>query len=193
MAKKIFVLDANPRAGSFCAALAENYVQGAKSTGHEVRVTHLRQLRFDLNLAGGYVEITELEPELLQQQEYLRWCEHFVLVTPLWWMGLPALLKGYFDRVFLPGFAFKYRRDNPFWDRLLAGRSARVIYTQDSPQLFAKIARRDCFWHMIHGGVLGFCGFKPVRRMVCSSLRHASDKQRNRWLDKARQLGSRGQ
>ena len=187
---KILLLDAHPDPASLCAGLARSYLGGATEGGrHEVRFAALRELHFNPVLQHGYRQRTELEADLLGQQESIRWCEHLVVVTPLWWMSTPALLKGYFDRVFLPGFAFKYRDDSPLWDRLLSGRSARVIYTQDSPQWFARFFRGDAFWRALNHGTLGFAGFAPVRRTIFAQIRKSTPATRDRWLAQTRRLG----
>ena len=83
--------------------------------------------------ALGYAQIQPLEPDLLDAQASITWAQHLVWVYPIWWGGLPALLKGFLDRIFLPGFAFKYRPNSALWDRLLTGRSAELLVTMDSP------------------------------------------------------------
>jgi putative NADPH-quinone reductase len=70
---------------------------------------------------------------LINAQNDITWAEHLTLVYPIWWGGIPALLKGFFDRVFLPGFAFKYRKGSPFPDKLLKGRTAHLLVTMDTP------------------------------------------------------------
>ena len=57
-------------------------------------------------------------------QQDILWADHLVFVYPNWWSTVPALLKGLIDRMFVPGFAFKYRENSPFWDKLLKGKTA---------------------------------------------------------------------
>src|SRR5256885_16433644 len=72
-----------------------------------------------------YRQDQPLEPDLQRAQADILWASHLAWAYPTWWGGLPALLKGFIDRIFLPGFAFKYRKGSVLWDRLLAGRTAR--------------------------------------------------------------------
>ena len=190
--KKIFLLDGHPDAKSFGAAVAAAYREGAEESGHELRFAAVRSLKFSPNLSYGYRRPKKLEPALVKAQENLRWCEHFVLTTPVWWFGLPAITKGFFDRVFLPDFAFRFEKGTPFWDALLEGRSARVLYTQGSPQLLVRLTRGDCFWRGLGEGTLEFCGFKPVERTVMGAMDFSSEAKRSGWLDEARALGRRG-
>lgn len=192
MARKIYFLDGHPDGKSFGAAVAGAYLEGAREGGHDVRAHAVRTLKFSPNLTHGYRRPKKLEPSLVEAQANLAWCEHFVLSTPVWWFGLPALTKGFFDRVLLPDFAFRWEKGTPFWDKLLEGRSSRVLYTQGSPQLAVKLLRGDCFWRGLGEGTLEFCGFKPVERTVMAGMDFSSDKKRDGWLLRARELGRRG-
>jgi putative NADPH-quinone reductase len=119
MSKRMLVILGHPSTDSFCGALSETYVQAAKDAGHDVRLLRLDALDFDPVLHHGYNTIQPLEPELLQAQADITWAEHLTFVYPIWWGGIPALMKGFLDRIFLPGFAFKYREGKAFPDKLL--------------------------------------------------------------------------
>lgn len=186
---RILVIDGHPDAGSLSDGLACAYVAGARAAGHDVRIARLREMRFDPILHGGFNAPQPLEPDLLAAREAIRWCQHLVIVTPCWWWSVPALLKGFIDRVFLPGFGVEYLNRFPYIRKLMTGRSARVIYTQNSPQWLAILAREDLFWRSMRRGFLGHCGFSPIRRTVLASVEHASQSKRERWLREANQLG----
>ncbi len=83
-------------------------------------------MQFNPNLQFGYQKRIELEPDLLGAWEKIKWADHLVWIHPVWWGGLPAITKGFIDRVFLPGFAFKYRENSVWWDRLLKGKTAHT-------------------------------------------------------------------
>lgn len=132
MSRSILILLGHPDRDSLCGALAQRYATAAENAGHQVRLIALGDLQFDPVLRHGYRQIQPLEADLQDAAEAIEACDHLVLVYPTWWGAMPALLKGFFDRVLLPGYAFRYRRDSVWWDRLLAGRSARVITTLDT-------------------------------------------------------------
>ncbi len=129
---------------------------------------------------------------MLQQQANIHWCQHFVIVSPNWWWNLPALLKGFIDRVFVPDFAMNYKESYPYVIPLLTGRSAHVIYTQNAPWGLGKVARGDNFWRSINHPILRHCGFKPTRRTVFGPINTSSDQQRLKWLERCQQLGKFG-
>jgi len=192
--RRIYIIDGNPKESSLGRSLAKSYAEGAKEGGHEVRLAHLNELEYDPILHWGYKKIQELEPDLQRQQENIEWCDHWVIVAPVWWESTPALLKGFLDRVILPGFAFSFKSENaliPGWDKLLKGRSARVIYTHNTPQWYVRLVRKDPFWHALKDGTLEFCGIHPVRRTLFN-LKQASDATKEQWLEEVKTLGRNG-
>ena len=114
MSKRVLVILGHPATNSFCGALADSYSEGANAAGNEVQFISLGSLSFDPILHNGYNTIQELELDLVAAKEAITWAQHIVFVYPIWWGAMPALLKGFIDRIFLPGFAFKYREGSQF-------------------------------------------------------------------------------
>lgn len=191
MASKVLVLNGHPGHGTFCGALAEAYARGAEASGREVRRLHLGDMDFDPDMRSGHGEERALEPCLAELQEALRWCDHFVLVHPLWWGSLPAKLKGALDRALLPGFAFRYKPGLAVPVPLLAGRSAQVLVTADTPVWYLYLLDRAPGYRMLRRQVLALCGFRPVRFNTFSPLQGSSESRRRDFLAEAERLGRR--
>jgi putative NADPH-quinone reductase len=189
MAKKIFVLAGHPDIDSMCCRLADSYAQGAKDAGNEVRVTHLGAMQFDPILHRGYRVIQELEPDLKKFQEDVRWADHFVIIYPSWWSTMPALLKGLFDRAWLPGFAYKFLPSGIGWKRLLKGRTATVFITSDSSPLLARFLFGDNV-NEIRDGILWFAGFQPKIRKV-GPVKKISEERKAKYYKKFVTYGTR--
>ena len=189
MSKRILLILAHPAPQSFCHALAEHYIQGATQAGAEIKQLTLSDLKFDLSFQGNKTESAQLEPDLVEAQKLITWAEHLVFVYPLWWGAMPALLKGFIDRTFLPSFAFKYRKNSSLWDKLLVGRSARLLVTMDSPPWYFKWINHMPNHYQMKNAILEFCGIKPVKISNFGSMKAATDKQKQQWLQQAQQLG----
>ena len=187
---RIFILLGHPNNDSLAFDLASVYEHEATKAGHEVKRLNIADLHFDPILHKAYKEIQELEPDLKLVQENMRWCEHFVLIYPLWWSSMPALLKGMWDRMFLPGFAFHMNKDKMGWQKLLKGRTARVIIlSKNWPILIRSLFGN--FANEISRALLGFAGFK----VSLTELGHSEDagaERIARWEHMVGELAKKG-
>jgi putative NADPH-quinone reductase len=190
--RRILILDGHPRSDSLCRALGEAYERGARSAGLEVRRLVLADLAFDPVLRGSHTDPVPLEPDVVAAQDHIRWADHLVFVHPVWWSDLPALLKGFLDRVFLPGFAFAYRKGSPLPQKLLKGRSARILHTMDAPPWYYRWFQGAPGLKALSVGTLAFCGVAPVRATAFTPVRSSTPATRERWLRRAEALGAKG-
>ena len=189
--KKILIVQGNPDKNSFCDALAESYKKGALRTNADVKEIHVREIEFNPNLAFGYKKRVELEQGLIESQHLIKWADHLVFVYPTWWGTMPALLKGFIDRVFLPGFGFQYRDDSVWWDKLLKGKSARLIVTMDTPPWYFRLIYGQPGHKAMKKSTLGFCGIKPVRISSIGPVKHSKKSKRISWLNQVQKLGEK--
>ncbi|MCB2035234.1 MAG: NAD(P)H-dependent oxidoreductase, partial [Ottowia sp.] len=109
-------------------------------------------------------------------------------VTPLWWGSVPALLKGFFDRTLQRGWAYRYK-PNGMPEGLLAGRSARVLLTTDSPGWYLRLVQGSPTERQLVRSTLRFCGLKPVRVTRFGPVHNSQPADRARWLEQAAALG----
>ena len=189
MVKRILIVQGHPATPSLCEALAKEYEQGALESGHSVKTLTVRDLTFDPILHEGYKVIQPLEEDLILAQNEIKSADHIVVIFPTWWGGMPALLKGFIDRVFLPGFAFKYRLGSPWWDKYLTGKSAHVITTMDTPPWYYRSIYRDAGINQIKRTILQYCGIGPVRVTRIGRVKDTVDTWKQAWLSKAREFG----
>lgn len=187
--KKVLIINGHPDRISFATALTAAYKKGALQSGAKVEELVVADLDFNPNLQYGYRQRVELEPDLVRARELITWAEHVVWVYPIWWGGWPALLKGFIDRVFLPGFAMHYRENSVWWDKLLAGRSAHIINTLDQPAWYYWLVNGRPGYLAMKRMVLEFSGFKPVRATTIGPIRKSTEKFRSKWLLKVEKAG----
>ena len=187
---KIVVIQGHPDEQSFNESLAKAYVQGAQASGAEVRVVNVREMQFDLIMHHGYRRRQELEKDVVDAQETIAWADHLVFIYPVWWGNVPALLKGFIDRVFLPGFAFRMHPQSVWQEKLLKGRSARIISTMDQPNWFYRWVNGKPSHRAMKKTTLEFCGITPVKITSLGPLRFSTPEKRERWLQVVHTLGS---
>lgn len=187
----ILILNGNNQRAGFSHAITEAFAQGAATAGHIIETIHISDLKFDPVLQEGYHEIQPLEEDLLLFQQKVLWCQHLVIIYPTWWGGPPALLKGLFDRSFLPDFAFRYHEKGPWWDKLLKGRTAQLITTMDSPFLWYAIVYRSAGTHLLKQAILHYCGFKKVRTTCLDRMKFRNAQSLESFLDRIRKKAAK--
>jgi len=189
MGKRILIINGHPDAESFNYGLSEAYKNGAKKTDAEVKEIRIRDLDFNPNLQFGYRKRTELEADLLNAQELIKWAEHLVWVYPVWWGSVPAIMKGFIDRIFLPGFAFKKREGSVWWDKYLTEKTARLICTLDQPAWYYKWVYGNPSHRAMKNLTMQFVGVQKVKITAIGPIRLSKDEYRNKWLKKVEILG----
>ena len=188
--KKILILNGNPKIGSFCQALAEQYAAACRPSS-AVQLVHVHQLQFDPDLNTGDLKTPPLEPDLLQFQQQLQWADHVVVMCPVWWGGMPAKLKGLFDRTLLSGFAFEYHQGDTFQRKLLKGRSAELFITLDTPVFWYRWWQKAPLSFQLKYTILGFVGINTQAIHYMGSVIGSDARQRQQWLEHAAKRGRR--
>ena len=190
MARRIFILNGHPRQRSLSGTFARAYADAAQASGHEVKVMNLSELAFDPDFGEArFVDHKPLEPDLEAVMQAIEWSDHVVLTAPMWWGGLPAKLKGLFDRSLLPGRAFD-TRTSKLPVPLLKGRSARVILTSDTPGWYFRLVYHRALHWQLKKQIFGFVGLTPTRFTHFAQSSHATDSRVSKWVDAVRGLGA---
>ncbi|RIW13446.1 flavodoxin family protein [Algoriphagus lacus] len=189
--RKIVVINGHPNPDSFNRGLADAYMQAASSSGAIVKEIRIAELDFNPNLQFGYQRRMEWESDLVESWEKIKWADHLVWVHPVWWGGLPALTKGFIDRLFLPGYAFKYRKDSVFWDKLLSGKTARILTSLDQPGWYYWLMYGRPSINQLKKSTLEFSGVKPVKVSTFGVIRNSTSNQRSKWMEEAKALGKK--
>lgn len=185
--KRILVINANPKSASLGKSMAERYANKA-SGKHQVELLHIGEMQFNLDLEEGYDRSLPLEDDLLDFQQKLEWAEHIVIICPVWWGGMPAKLKGIFDRTLLPGYAFRYQQGKSIPEKLLTGRTSELIITLDTPLLWYKWIQGNPVYHQLKRTILDFIGIKNISTHYFGPVISSNDKRRDRWLNKIEKL-----
>lgn len=189
--KNILIINGHPNKSSFNHVLADSYKKGAKESNANVDIINISDLNFNPNLQYGYQKRIDLEPDLLNSLEKIKKAEHLVWVHPVWWGGLPAIMKGFIDRLFLPSITFQYKENSIWWDKLLTGKTARIITTLDQPSWYYKFVYGNPSVNQLKKCVLEFCGVTPVSVTYVGIIKSSESKQREKWIKEIYNLGKK--
>ncbi|KDM93549.1 NAD(P)H-dependent oxidoreductase [Photobacterium galatheae] len=190
MSKNILLLNANPKTESFARLLADHYQIEAR-VRFDVRRFDLPEMAFQPSLDQGYDAIQPLEPCLQDFQQQLKWADHLVIVSPVWWGGLPAKFKGLIDRAILPGVAFQFEADNPEPVPLLQGKTARIMLTMDAPPEMLQVQAQPVL-AQLDRFTLQFCGVAPAETTLLGSVILSTASEREEWIKTVKSLGAEG-
>ena len=190
VAKRIAIIDGHPDPdrARFCHALAEAYAEAATAAGHSVKRLTVADIEVPLLHSQQEWEKGKPSAAISGAQEAIAWAEHLVIIYPLWLGSMPALLKGFLEQVLRPGFAVAFELGKT-WEKLLKGKSARIIVTMGMP---ASIYRWYFFAHSLktlERNILGFCGIGPFKETLIGGIGMINESKRQTWLDTVRQLG----
>lgn len=193
MAAHIVVIQGHPDSGRkhFCHALAEAYASGARAAGHSVQTIDVGALNFDL-LRTAEAFNQQTTGEIASAQEAIAQASHLLIIYPLWLGSMPALLKGFLEQVFRPGFAFDPASEGKLWKKRLKGKSCRIVITMGMPALVYRWFFGAHSLKSLERNILGFCGIGPIRESLIGSV-EADAGKRAMWLQKMEQLGHRGE
>lgn len=182
---KVLVIYSHQNPKSFSKQIQETVVSEFKENGHEVNVRDLYAIGFDPVLkvadfekliAGSVSEDVKIE------QDYIRNADLLVFIHPIWWAGMGAVMKGYIDRVFSMGFAYKYTAKGP--EGLLNGKKAILINNMGSPyEFYDQIGMINSLKMTLDRGIFGFCGIDVVEHIFNGGVPSANDEQKKSYLD----------
>jgi NAD(P)H dehydrogenase (quinone) len=205
---KVFLVLAHPESASFNGEMHRVAQKALLEAGHEVRVSDLHAMNF--NPVPGFHDVKspvgkdvfniQVEQEnaaqtgtfaddIAGEQDKLYWCDLVIFQFPLWWFGIPAMLKGWYDRVFAYGWA--YHRRERFDSGRLQGRRAVLSITTGGPkERFATgtmYAPLDQLLFPVTVGTLQYVGLQMMKANVAWSVPRVDDAQRQVFLDDYRE------
>lgn len=189
--KKILIINGHPDGdnGHFCDAIVQKYTSAAEAAGHRVETVNVNKIKFPLLASKTEFDNQTPVAAILEVQEKLLQTDHLVVVYPLWLGGMPALLKGFFEQVFRPGFAVQPADTKARFKKLLKGKSARVFVTMGMPGFFYKWFFRAHTLKALKRNILDFVGFKPVRSTVIGTADGGHKEELTEALREVSKLG----
>ncbi|MCS4300678.1 NAD(P)H-dependent oxidoreductase [Chryseobacterium sp. BIGb0232] len=158
---KHLIIYAHPNKASLNHLFKQTVEETLLQQKHEVVIRDLYQINFDpvLSLEDIAGQRKGIVSEAIRtEQEYIAWAEVVTFIYPIWWTGMPGIMKGYIDRVFSYGFAYRY--DNGVQKGLLAGKAAYIINSHGKAKAeYQEIGMNNALKLTLDTGVYTYCGF----------------------------------
>jgi putative NADPH-quinone reductase len=194
MTRRIAIIQGHPDPSPerLLRALATAYAEGAQASGHTVRVLDVAAMTFPVLRTKHDFDEGAVTDDIRHAQDSIRWAEHLVIFYPLWLGTMPALLHAFFEQTFRPGFAAAPGEKGKTWEKLLSGRSARIVVTMGMPALVYRWLYRAHALKGLERNVLGFAGIGPIKESLYGLVEARSDITHGKWVAKLRDLGRTG-
>lgn len=175
---RVMVIIDHPYTGSFNHALKDAVLRGLAAGGHAADLLDLHQENFDPVMhreeLAGYAQGRYLDPKVGEYQSRIMQAQHLIFIFPVWWQVMPALLKGWLDKVLLPEWAFTEADAIPLLTHITG---ATAITTMGASEFGDNAVQK-----MFLGGTLGFCGITHTHYINFLEVQNVSPEQRAQWL-----------
>jgi NAD(P)H dehydrogenase (quinone) len=182
---KYLVIYSHPNPKSFNHAVKESVVEELTKGGSEVSVRDLYSLNFEPLLKDadfGAIQKGTALPDIKAEQDYIRAADMLIFVFPLWWAGMPAMLKGYIDRVFSEGFAYKITENDILG--LLSNKKVLLITTTGAPQeMYEESGMFKSMGQTIDDGIFRFCGMELIEHKYLCAIPYITEDDRKKMLE----------
>jgi NAD(P)H dehydrogenase (quinone) len=188
---RVLVIFAHPLGDSYAATLRDTVVAALEAGGHTVDLCDLYQEDFDPTLSAqewrDYENTSENTRAVSRQVERLRQAEGIIFVFPSWWYGMPAILKGYFDRVWLPGVAFEFG-PQAIRPLLMSIRMFGVVTTTGAPEWFTRIYMGNPSRKVLMRGLARLVVAPRAERfwLALYGMENATDAKRTAFIEQVR-------
>jgi NAD(P)H dehydrogenase (quinone) len=186
---KHLIVCTHPNPKSFCHAILDTVVSTLIERGDDVVVTDLYEKSFSPVLsASDFIAFGkgEIPADILKEQELVTEADNLIFIYPTWWFNRPAMLQGWFDRVFARGFAFDVGENG--FEALLSGKTCNlfVTYGGSEEDIVAALGSIDSAMSGMTIGTLGLVGLDPIQPCYLYEVPTVTDEQRHSMLDQVK-------
>ena len=193
---KPLIIYAHPFNGSFCHAVKEKIIETLKEKGEEYNIIDLYADKFDPVMSGDdlrlYSKGGTTDPTVDKYLDLLSETSIIYLIFPVWWGVMPAILKGFFDKVFLPKRAYVYKKSGMLEPKFPQIKKAVIFNTLGGPKLYHNCILRFPIKRVVGNTTLKMIGIKKVKYVQFDSMKKSTDKLREKWLEQTGDVVRKG-
>ncbi|WP_192349984.1 NAD(P)H-dependent oxidoreductase [Algoriphagus sp. Y33] len=186
---KVAIVFNHPYEGSFCNAILNSVMTGLRLSNHEVDLIHLDKDNFNPVMSSAdlkaFRDKKPVDPMVLEYKTRLEQVDHLIFIFPIWWELMPAMTKGFIDKVIFPGVAYDYVNDSstkmkPLWNKV---KGVTMITTMNTPgflywgifgNAIQKALMRGTFWKL---------GYKNRKWISFNMVKMVPSEKRIKWLN----------
>ena len=187
---KHLIIYSHPFEGSFCNAIMQSYQESLIENHHQVKIRNLYAIEFNpvlnsselLNLEKGIIS-----PDVRLEQEYIEWADVVNFIYPMWWSGMPAILKGYIERVFCEGFAYRLTENGSMG--LLTDKKVFILSTMGNTELYSEQhGILEAIKIIEDNSIFEYCGMEVIKHKFIDGITYATYDERLKILEHVRKM-----
>lgn len=185
---KVVIVFNHPYEGSYCNALLQSVIKGLQKARHETDLIHLDKDHFNPVMTAadlkGFRDKQPVDPKVLEYNQRIQNADHLIFIFPIWWELMPAMTKGFIDKVIFPGVAYDYTntgntRMKPLWTNL---KGATIITTMNTPHWLYSLLFGNAIKKAMILGTFWKIGFKNRKWISFNGVKMATQEKRTKWL-----------
>ena len=184
------IVYSHPNPKSFCHAILEVVTETLKANGHDAVVRNLYEMNFDPVLKTSDIAAMQsgnIPDDIKEEQRLIMWSDIMTMIYPVWWTGIPAMFKGYIDRVYSHGFA--YAIGDKGLEQLLTGKKVIIVNTQGTPkEMYDASGMFNAMRMTSDTGIYQFCGIEVLAHLFLDGVPYVDDKTRKGYLEQVREV-----
>jgi len=187
---KVLIVYAHPNPLSFNGAISQVVKEEVEKKGGQVKLKDLYAMNWNPVLSEADFQgfhTGSIPEDIKAEQADVSWADMVIMISPIWWYSVPAILKGYIDRVFSIGFAYEYTPNGPRGK--LSGKKALLITTSGADEQMAQAGGMiDSIRKSMVDGFFGFSGFSEYKHKNLFAVPVITDQERKQMLTEIREL-----
>jgi NAD(P)H dehydrogenase (quinone) len=186
---RVVIVFNHPFEGSYCNAILQSVLKGLTRASHEVDVLHLDKDGFNPVMTAsdliGFITGAPVDPIVRNYSQRITLADHLVVIFPIWWELMPALTKGFIDKVIYPGVAYDYDKSGR-WPRMVKRwhklQGITIITTMNTPSIFYRLIFGNAIKKALFTGTFWKLGYRNRKWIKFSMVKFVSQEKRIRWL-----------
>ena len=185
---KNLIIYAHPYEKSYNASILSHVEKELERRKETVDVIDLYKEKFnpvmDEKELALYSSGEFIDPKVGEYRQKIEAADHLIFIFPVWWYDLPAILKGFMDKVLLKNWAYEYSKAGLPVGKLTFIKKTTVITTMKSPGWYYWLLYRNSIRYHFIKGTLKFCGMKQIQWFNIAAVEKIGDEKRKAWFRK---------
>jgi NAD(P)H dehydrogenase (quinone) len=187
---KNLIVYAHPNSTSLNHYFKQIVMENLEKSEQEVIIRDLNALHFNPVLSLEDMNgqrVGEIADEVKREQDFISWADRIDFIYPIWWTGMPAIMKGYVDRVFSYGFAYRY--DKGIQKGLLTGKQTIIINSHGKSNTeYESIGMDKALILTSDFGIFKYCGLEVQKHFYFDKADRASDENISEWTSQLKEM-----